>query len=89
MHSFDASTLNFGEVVLHISPLNNHYWHFLIQPSGPTSGANRCWRKPNFEFFGLTPNAGPTQTHTGCHLTPYDFLAHVDHVFFEETFVVF
>ena len=30
MHSFDASTLNFGEVVQHISPLNKHYWHFLI-----------------------------------------------------------
>ena len=34
MHSFDASTLNFGEVVQHISPLNNYYWHFLIPPSG-------------------------------------------------------
>ena len=34
MHSFDASTLNFGEVVQHISPLNKHYWHFLIPPSG-------------------------------------------------------
>ena len=44
MHSFDASTLNFGEVVQHISPLNKHYWHFLIPPSGPTSGAKRCWK---------------------------------------------
>ena len=39
MHSFDASTLNFGEVVQHTSPLNKHYWHFLIPPSGPASGA--------------------------------------------------
>ena len=44
MHSFDASTLNFGEVVQHISPLNKHYWHFLIPPSGPASGSRRCWK---------------------------------------------
>ena len=44
MHSFDASTLNFGEVVQHISPLNKHYWHFLIPPSGPPSGAKRSWK---------------------------------------------
>ena len=43
---------------------------------------------PNFEFLALTPNAGPTQTHAGCCWTPYDFLAHVDHVFFEDSFVV-
>ena len=33
--------------------------------------------------------AGPTQTHAGCGLTPYDFLAHVDHVLFEDYFFVF
>ena len=44
MHSFDASTLNFGEVVQHISPLNKHYWHFLIPPSGPALGSRRCWK---------------------------------------------
>ena len=40
-------------------------------------------------FLALTPNAGPTQTHAGCGLTPYDFLAHVDHVLFEDYFFVF
>ena len=44
MHSFDASTLNFGEVVQRIIPLNNYYWHFLIPPSGPTLGSKRCWK---------------------------------------------
>ena len=33
MHSFDASTVNFGEVAQHTSLLNKHYWHFLILPS--------------------------------------------------------
>ena len=37
MHSFNASTMNFGEVVHHTTPLNKHYWHFLIPPSGPVS----------------------------------------------------
>ena len=27
MHSFDASTMNFGEIVQHTSPLNKHYWY--------------------------------------------------------------
>ena len=40
-------------------------------------------------FLALRPNAGPTQTHAGCGLTPYDFLAHVDHVLFEDYFFVF
>ena len=40
-------------------------------------------------FLALRPNAGPTQTHAGCGLTPYDFLAHADHVLFEDYFFVF
>ena len=44
MHSFDALTLYFWKVVQHISPLNNHYWHFLIPPSGPTSGSKGYWK---------------------------------------------
>ena len=38
MHNFDASTMNFGEVVQHTRPLIKHYWHYLIPPSGPASG---------------------------------------------------
>ena len=44
MHSFDASTLSFGEVVQHTSPLNKHYWHYLIPPSGAASDSRRCWK---------------------------------------------
>ena len=40
-------------------------------------------------FLALRPNAGPTQTHSGNRCTPYDFLVHVDHVFFEDNFFVF
>ena len=40
-------------------------------------------------FLALRPNAGPTQTHAGYRCTPYDFLVHVDHVFFEDIFFVF
>ena len=70
MHSFDASTLNFGEVVQHISPLNNYYWHFLIPPSRVASGSRRCleieaWGpgfhsfeafNMNFRYFGQYNN---------------------------------
>ena len=49
LHSFDASTMNFGEVVQHTSPLNKHYWHFLIPPSGPASDS---WV---LEYWGLRP----------------------------------
>ena len=44
MHSIDASTMNFGGVVQHTGPLDKHYWHFMIPPSGPTSGSKRCWK---------------------------------------------
>ena len=40
-------------------------------------------------FLALRPNASPTQTHIGYHYTPYDFLVHVDHVFFEDKFFGF
>ena len=40
-------------------------------------------------FLALRPNAGPTQTHVGYRCTPYDFLVHVDHVFFEDKFFGF
>ena len=59
MHSFDASTLNFGEVVQHISPLNKHYWHFLIPPSGLTLGSKRCW-KMEFRGPGMHSFDAPT-----------------------------
>ena len=49
MHSFDASTMNFGEVVQLTSPLNKHYWHFQIPPSGPASDSWECW---NIEAWG-------------------------------------
>ena len=65
MHSFDASTLNFGEVVQHISPLNKHYWHFLIPPSGPTSGSRGhplVLHKKAFLYLGyLCPKNGITR----------------------------
>ena len=40
-------------------------------------------------FLALRPNAGPTQTHVGYRCTPYDFLVHVEHVFFEDKFFGF
>ena len=40
-------------------------------------------------FLALRPNVGPTQTHAGYRCTPYDFLVHVDDVFFEDMFFVF
>ena len=43
--------------------------------------------EPNFEFLGLTPNAGPAQTYAGCRWTPYDFIVHVDHVFLKDKVV--
>ena len=42
-----------------------------------------------FNFWALTPNAGPTQTHAGCRWTPYGFLDHVEYVFLKDNFVVF
>ena len=51
MHSFDASTMNFREVVQHTSPLNKRYWHFLIPLSGPAS-ENSC----EHEFLGTLAN---------------------------------
>ena len=69
MHSFDALTLNFWEIVQHISPLNKHCWHFLVPPSGPTSGAKRCWKMESWapgtqSFDSSTMNFGEVVQHT-------------------------
>ena len=68
MHSFDASTMNFGEVVQHTSPLNKRYWHFLIPLSEPASETRRCWKMEScsqgahsceHEFLGTLYNNKP------------------------------
>ena len=51
MDSFDASTMNFWEVVQHTSPLDKHYWYFLVPPSGPTSGTKVCWKMESWGPF--------------------------------------
>ena len=53
IHSFEAISMNFGYFVQYTSPLNRHYWYFVISPSGPASG-RRC-RK--MEFWGLSINS--------------------------------
>ena len=42
-----------------------------------------------FKFWALKSNAQSPQTCEGCRWTPFDLMVHVDHVFFEETFIVF
>ena len=34
INSFEANSMNFGYFVQHTSPLNRHYWYFVISPSG-------------------------------------------------------
>ena len=62
---------------------------FWYNPQGRPQAQKGVGANQILNFLALTRNAGPTQTHTGCHLTPYDFLAHVDHVLFEDYFFVF
>ena len=69
MHSFDSSTMNFGEVVQHTSPLNKLYWHFLTPLSGPTSGSKRCWKMESWgpsmhSFDASTMNFWEVVQHT-------------------------
>ena len=33
--------MNLGEFVQHTSPLNKHYWYFLMPASGPASGSSQ------------------------------------------------
>ena len=49
IHSFEAISMNIGYFVQYTSPLNWHFWYFMISTSGPPSGSRRCW---NMECWG-------------------------------------
>ena len=53
IHSFEAISMNFGYFVQYTSPLNRHYWYFVISPSGSASGRRCC----KMDFWGLSINS--------------------------------